>query len=438
MLINKKVLTCIVTVQLCFFLTVSCGKNTVNTDTNNKEQVQPEKTLCFRINWEKESERGQAINQIIETYNSKNSSGCIIETVSGDEDLTATETMLKEGSDTVYLLPYRYVQYFGSKGYLKDMTSDFMSAEALYYPEIWKLGTVEGTVYGLPWIGHSMCLLYNKSLLNSAGVDANEINSLDAFTSALEKVEANTGARGFGLVGADGNDVSWMVNQFIYGFGGKLVNDEGTSVLINSDKSRAALDYYKNTLGAHAQTNWTEDTGHTVMSYFRKQEVAFEIQGIWGISDIDKNGSPFEVGIIPLKNIGVCSEVGPKMLAIPAGMSEKMKSEAVNFIEYMISMEGQEAVLKGEYSPEHEAYYPFRTPIRIDMADSPLIKKNPEYMTFIESFDNPSIDAPVPEWQKIKEELYEPGLHKVMTGELSINDFLIMIEKEGNVLLKQH
>lgn len=91
--------------------------------------------------------------------------------------------------------------------------------------------------------------------------------------------------------------------------------------------------------------------------------------------------------------------------------------------------------MKGEYSPEHDAYYPFRTPIRIDMADSQIFQSHPEYMTFIEGFQNPSIDMPVPAWQIVKDEVYGEGLHKVMNDEMTIEEFLDMIETKGNQIL---
>jgi multiple sugar transport system substrate-binding protein len=296
---------------------------------------------------------------------------------------------------------------------------------------------VGSVTYGIPWLGHAMCLLYNADLLTKAGVDPASLTSREALVKAIEAVEIKTGARGFGLVGADSNDVSWMVNQFIYGFGSSLVSADGQSVAVNNDASRAAIDFYKNTLGKHAQDTWTSDTGVEVMSYFRKQDVAFEIQGIWGVTDIIKNGSPFKVGIIPLKNVGLCAEVGPMLLAIPVSMSASDKAEAVRFIRYMISLPSQEQIMIGEYSPEHDAYYPFRTPIRRDMEDSEFFKNNTGYYKFIEGFQNPSIDVPVPAWQTVKDEVYQPGLHQVMTDQATIDEFLDRVEKEGNRLLSE-
>jgi len=392
--------------------------------------------LTFRITWKGYSGRGEAIQAIVDTYNNKVSDGGTVTLVNGDEDRAAIEALLKSEPETVYVLPYRFVKYFGGKGYLSDLTSAFAEDRDLFYKEVWALGAVDGKTYGIPWLGHSMCLLYNKRLLEKAGVQAQSIEDMNGFLKAIEAVKEKTDAKGLGLVGAESNDVSWMVNQFIYGFGSSLVSDDGKTVTINNEKSIEALKIYKDVLGQHAQPTWVNDTAVEVMNDFREQKVAFEILGIWGVTDIIKNGSPFEVGILPLKNIGLSSEVGPLMLAIPSGMSDQGKKAAIHFMRYMISMQAQEEIMKGEYSPEHDAYYPFRTPIRIDMADSQIFQSHPEYQTFIEGFQTPSVDVPVPAWQTVKDEVYAPGLHQVMSGTMSIEAFLGIVEKRGNEILQ--
>lgn len=427
----------VLTLMLAVALLFSCAKSGTRSEAASSAASETAASISFRITWTDYSGRGQAILQIVNDYNATQPNATAVQLLGGDEDEETIRALLAGQPETVFMLPYRYVQYFGDLGSLFDLSETFSAEQALFYPAIWKLGTMKGKTYGIPWLGHSMCLLYNKSLLKEAGVDPDSITSLDALVAALERVEQKTPARGIGLVGAESNDVSWMVNQFVYGFGGKLVNDEGTQVALNSLQAEAAIDFYKNVLGAHAQPTWTEDTGVEVMEAFRKQQVAFEIQGIWGITDVQKNGSPFEVGAIALKDIGIPAEVGPMMLSIPSGMSESGREQAIRFIRYLISKDAQEQILNGEYSVEHDTYYPFRTPIRVDMTDMPLVQMNPVYEIFIEGFEHPSVDVPVPAWQTVKNKLYGPGLHRVMTGELSISDFLAQMETEGNRILAE-
>lgn len=441
MLRNKRLIA-IAAIFVCFLL-AACGRETVEpepsaaTPAASVQERESREHLSFRITWKGYSGRGETIQRIVDAYNGRQNDGAQITMLNGDEDQAAIEVLLKSERETVYVLPYRYVQYFADKGLLLDLTDTFIDEKDLFYPEVWLLGSVKGATYGVPWLGHSMCLLYNKNILEKAGVQAESINSMNRFIEAIAAIREKTGAGGLGLVGAESNDVSWMVNQFIYGYGSSLVSEDGRTVTINNEKSVEALHLYRDTLGPYAQPAWADDTAAEVLNAFREQKIAFEILGIWGVTDIEKNGEPFEVGILPLKSIGLCSEVGPMMLSVPAGISVEGKEAAVEFIRYLISKEAQEEILKGEYSPEHDAYYPFRTPIRVDMEDSPLIQDHPEYLLFIEGFKTPSVDVPVPAWQSVKETLYEPGLHQVMSGQTSIEEFLATVEREGNRILQE-
>ena len=393
--------------------------------------------LSFRITWKSYSGRGEAIGMIVDRYNHISAYHCCITLEDGDEDRETIEALLQSKSETIYVLPYRLIQYFGDKGLLADVTEPFANIRDLFYDSVWSLATVEGRIFGIPWLGHSMCLLYNKTLLDRAGADPDSITDRESFITAMQTIAEETGAGGLGLIGAESNDLSWMVNQFIYGYGSTLVSEDGKTVTVNNGNAAEALAFYRDVLGPYAQSSWREDTAVEVLDAFRNQEVAFEILGIWGVTDVIKNGAPFDVGILPLQRIGLYSEVGPLMLAIPADMSEQGKKTAYGFIRYMISKTAQEEIMKGEYSPEHDTYYPFRTPIRIDMADSQIFQIHPEYQIFIEGFEIPSIDVPVPAWQLVKDEVYAPGLHQVMTGEMTIDAFLNDVEIRGNQILRE-
>ncbi len=393
------------------------------------------KELKFRITWTDYSGRGAAIQQVVDEYNENNNNYKII-LESGDENFESVESSLSDGEfSTIYVLPYRYIKYFGEKGVLVDLSTAFFEEKDYFYPELWKLAMIDDQVFGIPWLSHTICLIYNKNLLDQAGIDPVNINSLETFVEALEQVVINTDAQGVGLVGADHNDVSWMVNQFIYGFGSTLVDESKMMVSINNSKSIEALGFYKDILGPLAQPTWVDDTGVEVMNHFLNQEIAFEFQGVWGITDIEKNGNPFETGIINLETIGLSPEVGPLLLAFEQSMNENDQQEAIKFIKYMISSEAQEMIMKGEYSPERDQYYPFRVPARKDLADSLIFIENPQYLPFIEGFTNPSIDVPIASWQIVKNELYAPGLHQVMMGTITIEEFLQNLETEGTRLL---
>ncbi len=395
-------------------------------------------SIGFRITWMDKSDEGVAIQKIVDMYNAQNSGQYEVVLQGGDEDFKNIEkSIVKDKDAPILVLPYEYVKDFGGNAKLVDLTSSFSQEQSLFYPELWRLGTVDEKTYGIPWIGDSICLVYNKDLLFSAGIGPDGITSLEAFERALKRVEVATNAKGLGLVGANHRDVSWMVNQFIYGFDSSLVDSTGKKVTINNDQSRAALDYYVNHLSLYAQPTWKEDSGAEVMEAFRNQEVAFEFQGPRGLADIEKNGSPFEVGTISLETMGLKSDVEPLMISIPQNMPVEKQAEATEFIKFMISVEAQKKIVDGEYSTENDAYYPFKVPTRMDLANDVVFEKHPEYLLFMEGFGNPSVDVPVLKWQKVKDEVYAPELHKLMNGEISIDEFLIIVEEKGNNILNE-
>lgn len=412
----------LITIIICFLL-IGCNENIPDVDERE--------IINFKITWKAYSGRGETVQGIVKQFNATQDQ-YIIQTVSGNESLDDIETSLESNDSDVYVLPYRYVSYLGKNGALKPLDTD-LSNHSIEEGLI-ELCRYNDELYGLPWVCHSMALIYNRTILEELDIDPDKIVDRKTFESVLIEISENSDIAPIGLVGGEHHDLSWMVNQFIYGQGGSLI-DSG-QVSINSDASYQALDYYFNTLSQYAQASWRDDSGVEVIEAFRQQEIAFEIQSLWGITDIWKNGNTFEVDTIPLSTIGVSSEVGPMMLCVDADISEEKEVIVNDFIEYMISKEAQIDIMHGEYMPEHDRYYPFRLPVRHDILNSEAFEPYVEFTTFIEAYSNASIDVPSAMWIQVKEDLYIPYLHQVAIGEMSIEDFLETIEVEGNKLLE--
>lgn len=422
----------LISVLICFCLILtSCDVRAPESQhaINDASSI-AKRTLNFRITWDSYTGRGEAIKRLVDTYNADPESKVNIQLIGGNEDRIETLRLIEqEGDDTIFVLPYRYIKAFGHVERLHSLNAEFASNDTLFYEDIWQLGVDSGQLYGIPWIGHSICILYNEQLLKQANVLPSEIVNLSSFVEALKRIEQNTEVSGIGLVGASHNDVSWMVNQFIYSFGSSLVDSTTGKVVINNEKSAEAIRFYRDVLGEYAQTGWEDHTGIDVMNAFLNQEIAFEFQGVWGLTDIYKNGMPFEVGIIVPSTLGLKSEVGPLMLSLPKSMANEDVILAYDFMHYLITEEAQTALMLGEYSPEHDAYYPFRVPMRKDLNDTLIRNDYATYLPFIEGLANSSIDVPIPEWEQVKTEYYETGLHQVMTGEITIDSFLETLER---------
>jgi multiple sugar transport system substrate-binding protein len=94
-------------------------------------------TLNFRITWTEYSGRGEAIQKIVDNYNTQPESDCNVSMLGGNEDIGAIQKLLENDPKTIVVLPYRYVQYFGQAGLLTDLTDLFKDADTLFYPQVW-------------------------------------------------------------------------------------------------------------------------------------------------------------------------------------------------------------------------------------------------------------------------------------------------------------
>lgn len=406
----------------------------VLTSCEEKEELEV-KELSFRITWDIASERGDTLSRVVSRFNNIQDE-VNVTLLGGNEDFgEISELVINEEGPEVFVLPYRFVQYFGESGDIQGVDKIIEAELDNHYESILDMASVDNVIYGVPWVGHSMSILYNESILEEAGVDPSSIIDFDTFSDALTQIENNTDKAGIGLVGADHHDLSWMTTQFIHSFGGTLVDEDKETITINSVEAKAGLDYYINVLGSCAQDDWENHTGLDVMENFKNQEVGFEIQGPWGVTDIWKAGYPFEVGTISFTDIGGYSEVGPLMLSIRSNVNEDEMDAIESFIKYMSSEQAMEIIMSGEYSPKTEQYYPFRVPVRKDMEDLHFFTMFPEFVNFVDGFKNPSISSPIPAWTEIHELYYQPRLHEVIVGDLSLDDFLEQIENEGNKML---
>lgn len=403
----KQICLCVIllTIILC-----SCSKE------------EPIEELSFRITWDKHSGRGNAIDSIVQKYNEQ-STKYKVSLLSGNEDIEDITNDLNQVD--VLMMPYRYIHDIDISENLLSLDSVYTSHDTFDQSMI-DLATNNNELKGVPWIGHSMCLVFNTQICKDANVNPYTWSSLNDLVKGCEMVTLSTESSGLGLVGANHHDVSWMVNQFIYTFGGCLVN-EANQVEIYSQESINAIEFYKEDLGKFAQDGWQDHTGVNVLELFANQEIAFEIQGPWAVTDIWKLGKPFDVGVIPLNQIGMYSEVGPIMLSV-SKKSEHVDG-AMDFINYLESDIALEMILNGEYSPKYDAYYPFRIPIKENIAKTGFYEKYPEFLPFAQGFKRPSISTPSSQWAEVQNNIYPMILHQIMIDELTIDEGLKEVMK---------
>lgn len=152
-----------------------------------------------------------------------------------------------------------WVGSFGAMGGLHEFTAEEIAevgGEAAFVPASWQTGLSDGKLVAMPWIGDVRALYYNKRVYTAAGVDVNTaFKTLDSFIAALAKirdakipVDPKDPSKGVvaPLVHPGKGDWNVWQNQlqWIWAFGGDILNPEMTKSVLNSDAALDAVVFY--------------------------------------------------------------------------------------------------------------------------------------------------------------------------------------------------
>jgi arabinogalactan oligomer/maltooligosaccharide transport system substrate-binding protein len=275
---------------------------------------------------------------------------------------------------------------FASQGYLADLT-DAIGDTSDYLPTPLSSNKLDGKLYGIPQVTDAPALLYNKAMLDKAGVQVP--TSWDQLKTDAPKIKSsNPGVDAAAFLQAQG----YFSLPFIYSEGGDLLNVDQKKIILNAPEAvkglQDAIDLVKS--GA-AKTDTTTDTYNNMMTAFKDGKVAMILNGPWSVPDI-KTGKAFSdptnLGIAP-PPAGSSGKTGT-----PVGghnyviySQSKVKDAAAEFIKYMDSPESQAFISK------QLGLLPTRT----SSYDQPDVKSNATVSAFKAVLDKATARPWIPE-----------------------------------------
>lgn len=400
--------------------------------------------ISMQIAWASDSGRGKAIREMLDQFEKENKD-VKVELVGGVQAGQKLLTQILSGkSPEVLQVAYGDAKPLAAQGAFVDLTKDFGAEKANYMPQIWDLAVDNGKIMGLPWLGHTIQVIYNKDLFKKAGINEPP-KTWDEFYEVAKKltIDKNGDGKpdqfGIGLSGKQGGDLGWMYGLFAGQAGAKLVKQTNGQyeVAINSPEGIKALEFYTKLLKDTSPPDALNKDGAAIQTDFRNQVVAMELSGPWGVSEAWKTNGAFEAGVaeVPSGPAGKATEVTTYILSVPTGVEGDKLAASKKLIKFLCSKPAQEMVMKGEKA-EDGKYYPFRIPIRKDMADTQFYKDHPEFNTFMKGVEYPVTLFPIPQWSQISDEVYTSALNQAVSGKISAADALKMVQEKGNTIIK--
>lgn len=399
--------------------------------------------IRLQIHWDAQSPRGKAIRVILDAFQKKHRDISVRLLGGGGDDRKLLTQIAGGNPPDVIETAYRNVQVLAREGVLRPL-NELARNRSQFHSPLWELGVHDGKLYGFPWFGHTIQLIYNRRMFEQAGIKSPP-QTWDELYATAKKLTRDTDGDGkpdcFGLslVGRQHPDITWLFTTFLYQAGGKLVEkrDGNWRVAINSPEGLRALKFYVKLTREVCPPGVQNKMGGDVMKDFANQIAAMEFQGPWGMTDIWSlpEERRFDVGVaeVPAGPAGRFAELGANMTVI--AVTSKHPGEALRLVEFLASREAQTLLMEGEKTAA--GFVPFRVPVRRDLDDLPVFKKHPGFLPFVRGFEYPSIEVPIPEWMRVKDEVYAAELNKAVLGMTTPEQALATIEREGNRILSE-
>ncbi|MGC1392864.1 MAG: sugar ABC transporter substrate-binding protein, partial [Coleofasciculaceae cyanobacterium] len=233
------------------------------------------------------------------------------------ENKILTAVAAKTAPDVVNLNPGFASQLAARNAWLDLDTKVPQDVQKQYLPKIWKDSTLNNKTFGIPWYLTSRVTIYNKDLLQKAGVSAP--TTYAQLAQAAKQIKDKTGKYAIFTTVVPG-DSGEVLESFVQ-MGVDLV-DAGGKAAFNTPKGKAAfqywVDFYKQ--GLMPKEALTQGHRHAIELY-QQGETAFLSSGAEFMDAIAKNApsiakvsaaAPQITGETGKKNVAVMNLVIPR------------------------------------------------------------------------------------------------------------------------------
>lgn len=297
---------------------------------------------------------------------------------------------------------------------------DGIDTSMFYGPALGEM-EVDDTLYGLPLLVDNRSLLYNKTLLADAGVEAP--TNWDELKTAAEKLAVSSGGK-LTQAGLDLSDPG-LFNMYLAQAGGQLLNDDQTETAFNSPEGLEVLEFWQSLLDADVYQQGFGDTGDS----FAEGKTAMKLDGPWALSTLDKvDGLDYGVVQPPA---GPDGDKGAYMggfgLVIPEGA--KNAEGAWEFMKWWTT-QPENGVAFGEIAGW--------IPANIEAANDPYFTEDEHYAAFIEAMDYAQTRPNVQGFSDVEGKALVPALERFLSGEISAEQALKDAQEQGDQILAQN
>ncbi|WP_426185971.1 ABC transporter substrate-binding protein [Microbacterium sp. TWP3-1-2b2] len=290
----------------------------------------------------------EALEEIIADFNESQDEIVVKGVSSPDQQKQLTSMSSSSGSFDISDNFGNNVGAWASKGVLAPL-DEAIAAEGIdvddFIPSAMDQMSYDGTTYALPIAIHSFQLLYNKTLLDEAGITPP--TTMDELAAAAQKLTVVDSGKISQLGLGSAND-STTLTTLGFAFGGSWDGEDGPTPADAGNLE--ALEWYQENIvepvGAEALSTFVSGQGEYLSAQdpFFSGKVAMIIDGEWRAASAGKVAPELDWGVTAIPaaspDLENSTQVTASTLFIPA--NSKHKEEAAKFLAYLVSEEPME------------------------------------------------------------------------------------------------
>ncbi len=195
-----------------------------------------------------------------------------------------------------------YFSKYAQAGDLVALDQKFgasLDAQRKYYdPVDFKLTSLNGHVYGLPFIGGGTSFVWNKKLFKAAGLDPNKPPATwtDVIAYAKKLTDSSAGVYGYGLMDNTTGELINFYPSLMINYGGKFLDSTGKWIL-DTPQAQAGINVLTTMYKAGYMPKFGTYVGHDITTAFFEGKIAMMLSLPDFISQLLPNYPGFEVGV---------------------------------------------------------------------------------------------------------------------------------------------
>lgn len=335
------------------FVLAGCAPAATPTAMETQAPKPPEKVTIRVLTMEQAGPTVDEMNQIVTEFNTQQPNvNVLIDYVSYDalHDKITTALASTPPAYDVFLVDDIWYAEFADKGYVLDVTNRITpEMRNGIFEAAWEISTVNGKVYGMPWLLDQKYFFYNEKMLREAGFDAPPTTWEELVEQS--KVIKEKGIAEFPIVWSWGQYEAAICDwvTLLFGNGGAMADESGKPVF-NSDIGVKTLEWMIQTIDEGitnpASVSYVEED---VRNVFSQGKAVFALNWNYMYDLVNFQAEQSQVtGQIKMALMPAFANSGVKSATIDGSMGFSVAATSANpdaawsYVEYLTSQPVQE------------------------------------------------------------------------------------------------